>query len=277
MLNKSILYFFLLYCFVLCGDLRLYYWNNGHFTNFGDYLSVKLVERIIEKKIEIARPNAKRKLLAIGSIMRLARDGDIVWGTGVSGKSLEKKKYQFKNLDVRAVRGPLTRAFLINNFHIDCPEVYGDPALLFPYFFPEFKKNPNPIYEYIIIPHYSEMHLFPKNVFSNVINPTANWKDVIEAICNSKFVISSSLHGLIIAESFGIPARLLKVTNNEPLFKYKDYYYGTGRYNFRAATSVEEALKLKGEAPYSCNLQKLLDCFPYEHWNVNKIEMDIEN
>ena len=41
----------------------------------------------------------------------------------------------------------------------------------------------------------------------------------------AKLVISSSLHGIILAETYGIPAILLmdKVTNN--MFKYNDYYY----------------------------------------------------
>lgn len=264
---KPIFALFVVISFYLHANLGLYYWNNGRFINFGDHLSVQLVERIIKKRVKIAAPNEHKKLLAIGSIMRVAKNGDVVWGSGVSGKSLDPKKYHFKNLDIRAIRGPLSRAYLIKNFNINCPEVYGDPALLFPLFFPEFKKNPYPIYEYIIIPHYSEMRLFSKRIFSNVISPTSNWKIIVKAICNSKFVISSSLHGLIVAESFGIPARLLRITNNELLFKYKDYYYGTGRYNFKPATSIEEALRLKGEAPFKCNLQKLIEVFPYEYWD----------
>ena len=77
----------------------------------------------------------------------------------------------------------------------------------------------------------------------NVVYPTQPWYEVIEKILDSKFVISSSLHGIIIAEAFGIPARLLKITDKEPLFKYADYYYGTGRFDFQAATSVAQAWK----------------------------------
>ncbi len=85
-------------------------------------------------------------------------------------------------------------------------------------------------------------------------------------ILNSKFVISSSLHGIIIAEAYGIPARLLRITENEPLLKYQDYYIGTNRPNFKFALSVEEALKMGGEPPFECDLEKLYEAFPREFW-----------
>lgn len=57
---------------------------------------------------------------------------------------------------------------------------------------------------------------------SNIVLQTDNWRIIVQKIVESKFVISSSLHGIIIAEAFNIPARLLKITDNEPLFKYQD-------------------------------------------------------
>jgi pyruvyltransferase len=249
--------------------LPVYYWRGYSFINFGDYLSIKLVERIVEEPIE--RYNKKnhytqQKLLAIGSIISMAEEGDIIWGSGVSGKVLNLDSYHFKNLDVRAVRGPLTRKFLMDNFNIDCPAVYGDPALLIPYFFPEFKKSERPKYDYIIIPHYSEEFLFPKEKYPNAVYPTEPWDEVINKILDSKFVISSSLHGIVVAEAFGIPARLLKITFNERLFKYCDYYFGTNRPDFKYATSVQEALQMGGEKPFQCDLKKLYHAFPFDFW-----------
>lgn len=248
--------------------LPLYYWKEK-FVNFGDYLSLKLVERIVGGPVREYKPGSQfkeRKFLAIGSILTFARNNDVVWGSGINGKLLTLKNYKFTQLDVRAVRGPLTRQFLIKNFKIACPKIYGDPALLVPYFFPEFKKKKNPSHQYIIIPHYSERHLFPLDKYEQVVYPTDPWDIVIEKILDSKFVISSSLHGIIIAEAFGIPARLLKVTHNEPLFKYIDYYLGTHRPDFRIAFSVEEALKMGGEKPMLCDLEKLYEAFPREFW-----------
>ena len=214
--------------------LPLYYWDAKTFVNFGDYLSVKIVERMISGPVEIYKKKAKvkrQKLLAVGS-----------------------------------VRGPLTRQFLIENFGIAVPEIYGDPALLLPYLFPEFQKKENPTYEYLIIPHYSDVKMFPKSEYSNVVYATDPWNEVIEKILDSKFVISSSLHGIIVAEAFGIPARWLRVSKGEPLFKFHDYYLGTNRAISTYATTLEEALSLGGEDPFECDLQKLYDAFPFDYF-----------
>jgi pyruvyltransferase len=253
--------------------LPLFYWqevwHGRKFINFGDYLSLKLVERIVGSPVRVYSKKMKvseKKLLAIGSIMLFAADGDVIWGTGVSGKSLNPEKYKFTHLDIRSVRGPLTRKFLQDHFQIECPEIYGDPALLIPYFFPEFKRKKKPSYDYIIIPHFSEEHLFSKSDYDNVVYSTEPWDQIIEKMLDSKLVISTSLHGIIVAEAFGIPARLLKVTNNEPLFKYYDYYLGTNRPHFLYATSVEEALEMGGEPPFKCDLERLYRAFPFEFW-----------
>ena len=210
----------------------LYYWQSDKLVNFGDYLSLKLVERIVGKSVKVCSDQDKqKKLLAIGSILTKASNNDVVWGSGI--KRFDRKDYKFNSLDIRAVRGPITRKFIIDTFNIPCPEVYGDPALLVPYLFPEFKKKKKPRYEYIIIPHYRKQDQFPQNKYKNIIYSTESWDRVIKKIVDSKFVISGSLHGLIVAEAYGIPARYLRVTDDEPLLKYQDYYYGTNRLKFQ--------------------------------------------
>ena len=184
----------------------------------------------------------------------------------MNGKRMDPAIYRFSDLDVRAIRGPMTRRFLIDVFGVDCPETYGDPALLVPYFFPEFKRKENPRHEFIIIPHYSDIPLFPKSLGEHIIYPTDLWSDVIENILDSKFVISSSLHGLVLAEAFGIPARYVRVSENEPLFKYQDYYLGTNRPDFQYATSIDEALQMGGESECVCDLEKIYRSFPFDYW-----------
>ncbi len=255
--------------FLLQSDegLPLYYWREPSWENFGDYLSVKIVERIIEGPVRIYKKESEeKKLLGSGSIFYFAREGDVVWGSGINGKRIRNEDYTFTSLDVRSVRGPLSRQFLEENFGIECPEVYGDPALLLPYLFPEFQRNPTPQYEYLIIAHYLDVNYFPKNENAHIVHSTDPWEEIIMKILDSKFVISSSLHGIIVAEAFGIPAQLLRISEKEPWFKFYDYYLGTQRSSFRWATSIEEALEMGGEPPYSCNLEKLFNAFPFEYW-----------
>lgn len=248
--------------------LPLYYWQQNKFVNFGDYLALKIVERIVGGEVAVCKnPHKKtKKILSVGSILIFANTDDVIWGTGMNGKRMSLNDYKFKNLDVRAVRGPLTRQFLMDNFYIECPEVYGDPALLMPYFFPEFKKQENPSHEYLIIPHYADEWMFPKSEDGHVVYPTDPWRTVIRKILDSKFVISGSLHGVIVAEAYGIPARYLRVSEHEPLYKYEDYYRGTNRPEFQIANSVEEALMMGGEPHFECDLEKLYQSFPFEYW-----------
>lgn len=264
----------------LIGDgLPLYYWQQPTFVNFGDYLSIKIVERMVEQPVRTyQRKQPEKKLLGLGSILVFAREGDVIWGTGTNGKELRREAYDFKNLDVRAVRGPLTRAFLKNIFDIDCPEVYGDPALLMPYLFPEFRRSENPTHDYIIIPHYADIKYFSLDGFEHVIYSIQPWDTVVRHILDAKFVISSSLHGIIVAEAYGIPARMLRLSEHEPLIKYQDYYIGTGRPDFQYATSVEEAMSMGGEPPPICDLQALYDAFPFEFWpNVTFKPLTFDN
>lgn len=46
--------------------------------------------------------------------------------------------------------------------------------------------------------------------------------------------------------------------------KYSDYYYGTKRFNYSFATSIEEALEMEGEPIPECDLEQLLQAFPYD-------------
>lgn len=255
--------------------LPLFYWkeiwHGRDFTNFGDILSLKIVERIIGDSVRIItkkKPTViEKKLLALGSVISFANQNDVVWGAGINGKLLDKKYYKFTQIDVRSVRGPLTRNFLQETFGIECPEIYGDPGLLIPVLFPEFERKATPSRDFIVIPHFSEEHLFPKSLGDNIVYSTEPWEEIIEKILDSAFVISSSLHGVIVAEAFGIPARLLRLEKSEePLFKYIDYYLGTNRPDFQYATSIEEALEMGGEPPVKCDIERLYQAFPFEYW-----------
>jgi pyruvyltransferase len=232
--------------------------------NFGDLLGPVIVDRMLrDRGISADSAPADRRLLAVGSILRLAQTGDTVWGIGANGKSLEAQM-PFETLDVRAVRGPLTRDFL-QRLGIDVPEVYGDPGLLIGHLWSrdELAENHRRS-EYIVLPNF---HDFPTaRGTANLVNPRDPLWSVIGRIAASSFVVGSSLHAIVIAESFGIPARLV-VSGTEPIFKFDDYYRGTGRDGAEPAATVEEALRLGGQAPPDWSPAPLLNSFPSDLWS----------
>ena len=59
------------------------------------------------------------------------------------------------------------------------------------------------------------------------------WTDVIDQINMCECVVSSSLHGLIVAEAYGVPARWICVENNllGGNFKFWDFYESIEKYN----------------------------------------------
>jgi hypothetical protein len=66
---------------------------------------------------------------------------------------------------------------------------------------------------------------------------------MIDAMIGADRVVSSSLHGLIFAESLGIPACWLAPVGGEDDLKYYDYYYGTGRFAVKRFDNLEDALR----------------------------------
>lgn len=112
-----------------------------------------------------------------------------------------------------------------------CPKIYGDPAILMPYIYKP--ENLSKEYEISLITHFSDDSAYSSYDDYNRINMlTTDYQFVIDEIIKSKLVISSSLHGIILAETYGVPAILL---NNGDLFKYMDWYESTGRNDIKVA------------------------------------------
>lgn len=240
----------------------LYYYQNPnpqYPLNFGDDLSPMIVSRIIGKQVDVCSRETSPKLLALGSIIHFANNDDILWGTGVNGKIRHKVQKGVHSLDVRAVRGPRSRKVLIRH-GIDCPEIYGDPALLLPDLFPEYKAQGGEGVK--IICHYHD-HQKMLKMGLDFIPAWQSVEDVIAEICRADMVVSSSLHGVIVAEALGIPAVYLRISRREHLLKYKDYYEGTGR-KLKFARSVKKALKIGGNGLPNFDAEALIAAFPGE-------------
>lgn len=97
---------------------------------------------------------------------------------------------------------------------------------------------------------------------------TKDYASVIDKICQSKKVITSSLHGIILAETYGVPAVFYRGLHKSVDFKYLDWYHSTGRYDIKIAETIEEAMEM--EAPPMPDLkglqEGLIKSFPYDLW-----------
>lgn len=240
--------------------------------NFGDDLSAHIVRMMLAHHgicmDKPAKPPDGATLLAVGSILHLAPTGATIWGSGVNGK-IPTRKYRFHGLDIRALRGPLSRHWLARHKGIKAPEIYGDPALLLPKLFgARFKVTPE--CNHIFIPNLNDLKLnidFDLPTHASLISPMQRWDKVVAQICKARFVSASSLHGLVVAEAFGIPARYVRLSNAESRFKYEDYYEGTGRVGIAAAPTVKRAEQMGGAPLPKLDLAPLFNAFPRDLWH----------
>ena len=170
--------------------------------------------------------------------------------------------------DVRAVRGPVTKLILdISGY--TCPEVFGDPAVLMKLIYQP--KSIKKEYEVSVIYHLFHKSASHKDGIHYIDTETSDYKFFIDEIVKSKVVISSSLHGIILAETYGVPAIFLSEGMDEEIIKFFDWYYSTGRYNIVMAQSLEEALEMQPmEIPQLDKMrQDLIDAFPVDLWKNN--------
>lgn len=251
---------------------RVYWWQSkkDDRPNIGDYVAYDLVKRVLAMKGKLIKDklNPDNKLVSVGSVLHFARDGDTLWGTGYNQK-MGDDVIKFSELDVRAVRGPLTREYLLNR-GINVPEVYGDPALLLPYFYSRPLMEKADKQDYIIINHMNDDMAQYAGYEKDLVTPMQYPGSFIEAIVNSKRVISSSLHGIIIAEAYGIPAIFYDSGSGESMFKYQDYYQGTGRTDVPKTSNLEEGISMHLDTPpdFTAVTDKLYKAFPFDLWGV---------
>lgn len=235
-------------------------------NNFGDLLGPLLVERILAMHhVDPRVASRNRRLLSIGSVLHFARDHDVIWGSGINGKKSDGD-YTFHNLDVRAVRGPRTFEFLTDR-GIEVPAIFGDPALLLPQVVPELVGlSRTKRYPLAVVPNFNDIPSY--KVTPALLDPRLPVGICLQRIAQSEFVVGSSLHAIVVAESLGIPARLVSSSIENPL-KYEDYYLGTGRPDPQVAHTVEEAIQLGGEQVPVFDAEQLLDSFPLDLWSVS--------
>lgn len=246
--------------------VNLDYWSES--KNLGDLLSPIIVDYMLSlKHISPNKEISERKhLYAVGSVLTSGIQDATVWGSGVLNASLTYR-LEKRKLDVRAVRGPFTRAVLID-YGYEVPEIYGDPAILLPEVYTPEETAKKYKYGFIFHKDYelAEEALQSVNKDDYIILDicTDDYKSFINRLSSVETIVSSSLHGIILAESYGVKAVLLKPQVD--ILKYYDYYYSTGRLKFPIAEDLRSALSsVPAELPDFTSLRNGLKAsFPYD-------------
>lgn len=249
------------------GAIPVFWWTDA--PNFGDVLSPWLVEHMTSKPVEFADRDLPH-YVTVGSIVGRASDNSIIWGTGSFGT--ETKVRLPPKADYRAVRGPLTRQVLANS-KISAPAIYGDPALLTPlFYYPDVPVT----HEVGVVVRWSEkdwkkVEVDPKIKIINL--KTDDIEKTIREFLSCKRIISSSLHGLIIADAYGISnAWRQSETGKGGIFKYMDYFASVNKYRAPHQYSIgKEGLGLGhvlrsfefNAKPIEFKYHQLLDASPF--------------
>ena len=245
--------------------------------NFGDELNYYILKSLTRMPVsnytDICSWGRKGKpdLLFIGSLVEDFTTPDtVIWGSGAlygGNRPLRNKPRK-----VYAVRGQLTRKYLLDN-NVDCPEVYGDPALLCPLLYiPSLEKK----YKIGMIPHVDELNhnvvksLEEKGIHIIKLVGYDDWHYVIDEICQCEIILSSSLHGLIIADAYGVPNVWVTISGKllGGTFKFFDYFSGVGRTTsspFELTEDVSMAelqIKCKDYSPITFDADKFIKAAP---------------
>ncbi|WP_298863395.1 polysaccharide pyruvyl transferase family protein [uncultured Sulfitobacter sp.] len=211
--------------------LKLHWWKAE--PNFGDAINPLIVGHLAGRVVEHAGPR-KAELFAIGSMIQVVKrthkepreNGEklCVWGTGLLNPIFG---HDFlSNVELALVRGPITAALLKREM-----KRFGDPGLLINNVLPFDGTRQDRIG---IVPHLSlladpELLAFAASDPAYLlIDPRGEPAQVCLQIASCAHVFASSLHGLIVADAYGVPNTWIKPVGQSWL-KYLDYAASIGR------------------------------------------------
>ena len=207
------------------NTIKAYWWREV--PNFGDALAPFLLEHFAGIKVEWDTVSHS-KVASIGSILEHIPplwDGYIV-GAGMLHEDSRLQIHQMTTgitAKILALRGPLTARVIPGSYAL------GDPGILADELVGLQAKQ----WDLGILPHFTDNDLAPKfqkimpsGTSIKVINPGDHPLEVLRQIGACRRLVTSSLHGMISADAFGIPRRVEMAEANAKDggdFKFRDY------------------------------------------------------
>jgi pyruvyltransferase len=241
-------------------------------ANVGDQINPYLIRKITNRRPYNVKSKLVRHLVGLGSMFHMANKRSIIWGTGIIS-NLPSFSSKIDYYEVLAVRGELTKDVLLNSPKgVKNDIALGDPGLLLPIFYhPSVKKKR----KIGLVPHYVDAcnPYIRSSDEVYVIDVSLDPESFVDELLSCEVILSSSLHGLILADAYGIPNKWVffsdKVTGG--YFKYQDYYSTTDAKNEdfvfidsgsrleHLVSKIEDFVSVKR---YLFDLNSLLRAFP---------------
>jgi pyruvyltransferase len=186
------------------SKLKVYAWSKPGVNNFGDEMGPDLLRKMGHTVERVGVHSAG--VVTIGSVMHhmaAAPKGCVVAGAGVM--HIHNLKIDASHLDIQLIRGTLTQESLdFGDMSDQIWPAFGDPAILASTYYVGSARKP---YKVGWVPHYVDDRKLPSaDVTIDVLRPV---EEVVYEITKCNYILTSSLHALIVAQSFGIPAQRL--------------------------------------------------------------------
>jgi pyruvyltransferase len=262
-------------------SLRLYWWRYEYPNklNFGDEITPAIIERMFGRRTTWSPPD-ECEMAGAGSIIEilLASKGQnrpTVWGSGFIKKDTSTISAGDFNIIALRGRSSLARVSAKTESNISL----GDPGLLADCL---LSSMPPKKYRLGVVPHYvdTESSIVKELAAQSgvkIIDVLDSPEKVVQNIAACEAVVSSSLHGLIVADSVGTPNAHLKLSDKLTggLYKFEDYYSvfndSSGHLIIRSddvagktASAIEDDVKQLYRAPSSLDSVKqgLVESFP---------------
>ena len=209
----------------LGSDIVLAFWYQE--KNFGDLLTPDIFR--FYGLVPLFTPNFDTcEAIVVGSILEVIPESysGVILGSGFINEVTEKRFTQAKIL---LVRGRLTA----NKLSLPVSIPIGDPGILVDQVYGDAIKDVGKKYKLGIVPHYKHINekaiqkiinRYPNDIL--VIDVRRNPLEVIRDIATCNCIASSSLHGIVVSHSLGIPVYPLEFDTNlrGGQFKFFDYY-----------------------------------------------------
>ena len=197
-------------------------------ANVGDSFSALLVTGLTGRQVHVVgeEPLDRPNLVGAGSLAQWADAQSFLWGCGLMEPRLLPA---VPPRTVLGVRGPLTRAAL-QAHGIQCDGALCDPGWLLP----AVIESAAPQHPVGVVPHYVDAATQfvdrRRREGVPIIDVHAPPMDFVRQLTSCERIVSSSLHGIVLAHAYDRPAVWVQISRRVlgGGFKFRDYYASIG-------------------------------------------------